>query len=80
MPELPEVQIIVEDLKKKIVGRRITGVWFDAPKIITLQLAQGDGELSRTAQGKRKIKQVLMDQEVIVGIGNIYSDEILWQV
>jgi len=26
-----------------------------------------------------KIKQVLMDQEVIVGIGNIYSDEILWE-
>lgn len=25
-----------------------------------------------------KIKQVLMDQEVIVGIGNIYSDEMLW--
>lgn len=28
---------------------------------------------------KRKIKQVLMDQEVISGIGNIYSDEILWE-
>jgi formamidopyrimidine-DNA glycosylase len=28
---------------------------------------------------KGKIKQVLMDQEVIAGIGNIYSDEILWQ-
>lgn len=26
-----------------------------------------------------KIKQVLMDQSVIAGIGNIYSDEILWQ-
>jgi formamidopyrimidine-DNA glycosylase len=26
-----------------------------------------------------KIKQVLMDQEVIAGIGNIYSDEILWK-
>jgi formamidopyrimidine-DNA glycosylase len=25
-----------------------------------------------------KIKQVLMDQEIISGIGNIYSDEILW--
>lgn len=25
-----------------------------------------------------KIKQVLMDQEIIAGIGNIYSDEILW--
>jgi len=30
--------------------------------------------------GKRgKIKQVLMDQTVITGIGNIYSDEILWE-
>jgi formamidopyrimidine-DNA glycosylase len=28
---------------------------------------------------KGKIKQVLMDQNVIAGIGNIYSDEILWQ-
>ncbi len=28
---------------------------------------------------KGKIKQVLMNQEVIAGIGNIYSDEILWE-
>jgi formamidopyrimidine-DNA glycosylase len=28
---------------------------------------------------KGKIKQVLMDQGVIAGIGNIYADEILWQ-
>jgi len=28
---------------------------------------------------KGKIKQVLMNQTVIAGIGNIYSDEILWQ-
>jgi len=28
---------------------------------------------------KGKIKQVLMNQEVIAGIGNIYSDEILWR-
>ena len=27
---------------------------------------------------KGKIKQVLMDQSVVAGIGNIYSDEILW--
>ncbi|HEV2523868.1 MAG TPA: DNA-formamidopyrimidine glycosylase family protein, partial [Gammaproteobacteria bacterium] len=26
-----------------------------------------------------KIKQVLMDQTIIAGIGNIYSDEILWE-
>lgn len=34
MPELPEVQTIVDDLNKKIIGRRITGVWFDWPKTI----------------------------------------------
>lgn len=28
---------------------------------------------------KRAVKIVLMDQEIIAGIGNIYSDEILWQ-
>lgn len=28
---------------------------------------------------KGKIKQTLMDQSVIAGLGNIYSDEILWQ-
>lgn len=28
---------------------------------------------------KGKIKQVLMNQKIIVGIGNIYSDEILWK-
>ncbi len=27
---------------------------------------------------KRAIKQILMDQSVIAGIGNIYSDEMLW--
>jgi formamidopyrimidine-DNA glycosylase len=30
-------------------------------------------------KNKGKVKQVLMDQNVIAGIGNIYSDEILWQ-
>ncbi len=32
-----------------------------------------------TARPTGKIKQVLMDQEIIAGIGNIYSDEILWE-
>src|SRR3989344_584261 len=31
-----------------------------------------------SASGARKIKTVLMDQGVVAGIGNIYSDEILW--
>ena len=32
MPELPEVQTIVNDLKKKIVGRKIKNLWTDWPK------------------------------------------------
>ena len=35
------------------------------------------GELLRTK--KRKLKDLLMDQKFLAGIGNIYSDEILWE-
>ena len=31
------------------------------------------------ASAGRRIKTVLMDQSIIAGIGNIYSDEILWR-
>ena len=34
MPELPEVQTVVNDLNKKVIGRKITGAWFDWPKVI----------------------------------------------
>jgi len=34
MPELPEVQTIVDDLNKKILKRRITRVWCDSPSLI----------------------------------------------
>ncbi len=34
MPELPEVETVVRDLQKKIVGRRILSVWCDWPKMI----------------------------------------------
>jgi len=33
----------------------------------------------KLGQTHRKIKQVLMDQNVVSGIGNIYADEILWE-
>ncbi len=35
-------------------------------------------EFEEILKNKRKIKQVLMDQKLIAGIGNIYSDEILF--
>ena len=34
MPELPEVQTVVDDLNRKIKNRKITGVWTDARKIV----------------------------------------------
>lgn len=34
MPELPEVETIKNDLKKKVVGRKIAGGWTDWPKMI----------------------------------------------
>ena len=40
MPELPEVQTVVNDLKKKVVGRKITGLWFDWPKMLKDPLDQ----------------------------------------
>jgi formamidopyrimidine-DNA glycosylase len=43
-----------------------------------LSLADFQKQLNKKPTGK--IKTVLMDQSVIAGIGNIYSDEILWQV
>ena len=34
MPELPEVQTIVNDLKKRVCGRTIIGYWTDTPKLV----------------------------------------------
>ncbi|MBU3934670.1 DNA-formamidopyrimidine glycosylase [Patescibacteria group bacterium] len=37
-------------------------------------------QFKKIISGKKgKIKQVLMDQKIIAGVGNIYSDEILWR-
>jgi len=41
MPELPEVETVVKDLKRRVVGRRILDVWTDWPKYFKgLSLAQ----------------------------------------
>ncbi len=63
MPELPEVQTIVSDLRKKIIGREITGVWFDAPKIIKKPKAQNLEKIIRNLKVidvKRKGKNILI--------------------
>ena len=42
-------------------------------------LSLGDFKEQLYKKSNGKIKTVLMDQSVIAGIGNIYSDEVLWQ-
>jgi formamidopyrimidine-DNA glycosylase len=38
-----------------------------------------DAFMTAVAGARRDVKSVLMDQEIIAGVGNIYSDEILFQ-
>jgi len=62
--ELKKTKDILEDLK--VLGPEPLEITFN--------------EFKETLKGKKgKIKQVLMKQEVIAGIGNIYADEILWE-
>src|SRR3989344_5748055 len=61
MPELPEVQTIVDDLNKKVVGRRIVKVWFDWPKMLKDPLDQQKNKVAhkhvavfeKTIKGKK---------------------------
>ncbi len=59
MPELPEVQTVVDDLKKKVVGRKITGLWFDWPKMLKDPLDQQRNFVAH--------KHVKVFQRVILG-------------
>jgi len=58
---------------------------FDAPRLKKLGIDAMDKEFTEEAfkkiikeNGKKRIKQILMDQSIIAGIGNAYSDEILF--
>lgn len=59
MPELPEVQTVVNDLNKKVKGRKITGMWFDWPKMLKDPL---DQQRNRVAH-----KHVAIFQKIIKG-------------
>ncbi len=65
MPELPEVETVVSDLKEKIVGKKIIKVWSDWPKMIKnisfpeLQKKLIDQKIERVARrGKNILIQV----------------------
>ena len=58
MPELPEVETIVRDLRKKIIGRKIESAWFDSPRQIFLQKKIADSKLVRSPKIGDFIKQI----------------------
>jgi formamidopyrimidine-DNA glycosylase len=74
MPELPEVETVVRDLNKKIIGREIAGVWFDWPKLIKDYASQSRLHVSEKAvnafssdligekvlEAKRRAKNILI--------------------
>lgn len=67
MPELPEVETIVRELRKKVVGLKITDAWADWPK--TLKQAGGIDGFKKQVKNKkilsvrRRAKYIVMDIE-----------------
>jgi len=59
--------------KKEKLAKELNSLGPDALKVSFSEFR----EIIKSKKGK--IKQVLMEQEVIAGIGNIYSDEALWR-
>ena len=63
MPELPEVETIVRDLRKKIIGRKIKSVWFDVSKLIKkLKIKQFGKEIKglKIIDVQRRAKNILI--------------------
>jgi len=63
MPELPEVQTIVDDLNRKVKGRRIVGVWFDWPKMLKDPL---DQQRNKIAHGHvRVFRKAIIGKKIL---------------
>lgn len=77
MPELPDVQVFKEYVDATSLRRPISGVHADAGG---LRESVPTRTLRRRLAGRRgTIKGTLMNQEVLAGLGNEYTDEILFQ-
>lgn len=62
--------LLVKDMRSYITGHNI------GPDALSITLQEFRDALWKT---RRNIKTALMDQKILAGIGNIYSDEILYQ-
>ena len=63
MPELPEVQTIVDDLNKKVAGRRIIDVWSDWKK--TVKKPSFD-KFKKLIKGKKILKVLRQAKNILI--------------
>jgi formamidopyrimidine-DNA glycosylase len=68
MPELPEVQTIVDGLNQKIVGRKIVGLWTDWPKYF--RLPKDETQFRQHLIGKKIIKVFRRAKNVLIELSN----------
>src|SRR5205809_886298 len=94
MPELPEVETVRTGLESTLKGARIRKVTLRRKDLRTpfpkgfAEILEGQGiqrigrraKYLKLALSRRKgpIKTVLMDQKLVVGVGNIYASEALF--
>lgn len=69
MPELPEVQTVVNDLNKKIKGRVVKDIWTDAPKLFKDHLKPAarftDKEIPKARRIFNRFKKDLIGEKVL---------------
>ena len=63
MPELPEVQTVVNDLNRKVAGRKIVGLWFDWPKALKDPLDQQKDKIAHTHV--KVFKKVIIGKKIL---------------
>ncbi|MEK9173054.1 MAG: DNA-formamidopyrimidine glycosylase [Patescibacteria group bacterium] len=69
MPELPEVETVVRDLQKRVVGRKILDVWTDWPKYFRgMSLAQ----FKKHAVGKKIVGVSRRGKNILIEISDRY--------
>lgn len=69
MPELPEVETIVRELRKKVVGLKITDAWVDPRRPVNTGVGAGWAKIKKELKNKkilnirRRAKYIIMDIE-----------------
>lgn len=64
MPELPEVETIASDLKKKIKGKKIARVWYDSPQQIHLELGGARKNLGHHPKSRSVFEKLIVGKSV----------------